>query len=745
MRAVKICTAFGATLVLLWALIACGSDADRIREMNEDSVTSTSLGAEVSAMDIQGGDCISSALSEGISIETVEIVPCSGTWQYRVVSLFDVADSELYPGVEFFAEQASENCGRGNSFWMYPTTESWELGDRIVVCLQEAPAPRSSEDAPAAPDEETAEILEELTAEEVYSRISPSIPLIETPTAIGSGILIEGGYVVTNYHVVWPFDAAWVVFPGGLELQDVPVVGWDPLADVAVLGPIDVSVRPLKLEDGENMTPGSDLFLVGYPAETDLTPEVSITRGILSRFREWAPLGMTYFQSDAAIAGGQSGGALVDARGRVVGISTYRFSEAGFALATSAADDSLIVQRLIEDGDDTRPSDRRLWTEQGGRRFEVELANLWDTATFVFDPSVGSVHEFWVDGLEDGLFRVLDSLRVLLEVDDVYSGVESGTVETLTEGIHFMQVENLYNGPAAFSVESTVAMSPLLDPDDGRAIDVGETVAGTIDYFSDWDWYSMRLQEGETVKIATDSAAVDTFLIVDFPGSGGDRAVFDDDSGSEGFLGGATNSELVYRAPETGEYFIVVTDALDDGFGGYYLSVESAPTGTETVIVPSGEEILDTPFGDMRVFRDPNGYFQIHVPVPHVEEEPDPSLDEILFISLPDGPGYFLIKYVDLVQEGMRGFSLHEFAVAAGFQIMDELGESAIETSIVVETALDVPAHLFEYTDGEDIAIGLTFFVDTNLAAQVVYIFPLDLADPGRELAYYTFDTLQVY
>ena len=265
MRAVKICTAFGAALVLLWVLIACGSDADRVREMNEDSVTSTSLSAVVSAMDIQAGDCISSALSEGISIETVEIVPCSGAWQYRVVSLFDVADSELYPGVEFFAEQASENCGRGNSFWMYPGTESWELGDRTVVCLQEAPASRSSEDAPAVPDEETAEMVGELTTEEVYSRISPSIPLIETPTAIGSGILIEGGYVVTNYHVVWPFDAAWVVFPGGPELQDVPVVGWDPLADVAVLGPVDVSVRPLKLEDGENMSPGQRLVLGGLP------------------------------------------------------------------------------------------------------------------------------------------------------------------------------------------------------------------------------------------------------------------------------------------------------------------------------------------------------------------------------------------------------------------------------------------------------------------------------------------------
>lgn len=101
---------------------------------------------------------------------------------------------------------------------------------------------------------------ERLSPEEVYARVAPSIPLIETANGTGSGILIEGGYVVTNYHVVWPFDAVWVVFPDGTELQNVPVVGWDPLADLAVLGPVNVSARPLELVDGESMAPGSELF-----------------------------------------------------------------------------------------------------------------------------------------------------------------------------------------------------------------------------------------------------------------------------------------------------------------------------------------------------------------------------------------------------------------------------------------------------------------------------------------------------
>ena len=142
---------------------------------------------------------------------------------------------------------------------------------------QPTPAP-----APATP-------ALEMSPAEVYAQASASIPFIETGAATDSGVLIEGGYVVTNYHVVWPYEAVWVVFPDGTELENVPVVGWDPMTDLAVLGPVNVSAPPLSLEDGEDTAFGSELLLVGYPAEVDLFPQPTITRGILSRLREWAP------------------------------------------------------------------------------------------------------------------------------------------------------------------------------------------------------------------------------------------------------------------------------------------------------------------------------------------------------------------------------------------------------------------------------------------------------------------------
>ena len=580
-----------------------------------------------------------------------------------------------------------------------------------------------------------------LTSAEVYALVSPSVPFVKTPMGVGSGVLIEGGYVITNYHVVWPYQAVWVVFPDGTELQDVPVVGWDSMADLAVLGPVDVSARPLKLGGGEGLPPGSELFLVGYPAEVDELPEPSITRGILSRFREWERLGMTYLQTDAAIAGGQSGGALVDSQGQVVGISTFSFSEAGFGLATSAADNAPIVERLIQGEYTSGLGDRRLPAGSGAFEFYVELANRWDIRTFVLDAVAGTTLGVELEGPEDGLFRVYDPSGLLLEVDGVATGIESGTVELLVDGVHFLQVELFAGESASFDLTSTVGLKPFHDPDDGRTIAVGETAVGNLDFFFDLDWYSIRLEEGETVRISTDSINVDTLLAVDFPNSRDDQVVSDDDSG--GGLSGL-NSELVYRAPHTGEYFIVVTDAVGDSFGGYYLSVERAPVGTETVHVPTGPrlvegQVVESPFGEMLVFEDPSGYFEVQVPA-HWEEETDSSDGKVLGASDPEGSGGIIVY----LAEGVL-VSLTEYADALESELLE--GQKVI-TRETVQTVQGLPAAFLEYSfdvDG-DVVSGTTliYLSDGGKAITITYFFDAAKFDAGRELAYYSFDTFRV-
>ena len=130
--------------IVLVLLTACDDDAQSVREANRTPAPPTATAeaptpsAEIQTTELQGGDCINSTIPAGISIDTVVIVPCSGDWQYRVLNSFQVADASTYPGEESFLDQLDGNCDRQTSFYLHPTADSWELGDRTIMCLQQA-------------------------------------------------------------------------------------------------------------------------------------------------------------------------------------------------------------------------------------------------------------------------------------------------------------------------------------------------------------------------------------------------------------------------------------------------------------------------------------------------------------------------------------------------------------------------------------------------------------------------------
>lgn len=308
--------------------------------------------------------------------------------------------------------------------------------------------------------------------------------------------------------------------------------------------------------------------------------QVSITEGVVSRFREWDLAGLTLFQTDAAIAGGQSGGALVNTDGDVIGISTWGFSEAGFSVATSVADVAPIVEWLIREGEVLAWSETLRSPGLGEFEFEVELVNRWDNRAFTFVGEVGSTVEVSIEGESDGVLRVSSALGEHLLADDSYSGVESGTVEVLTEGVHFLEVwtfldELGFDEPHTYTVRSSSRLQILEDPDDGQHLSVGDIYRGVIDYFSDIDWYTIDLDEGDTVIIWTDVIATDTAVFVDFyPGAAIDDIAYDDDSGSTLF-GESLNAELVYTAPASGKFIIAVQGLAGSSGGSYFLGIDT--------------------------------------------------------------------------------------------------------------------------------------------------------------------------
>jgi serine protease Do len=175
---------------------------------------------------------------------------------------------------------------------------------------------------------------------------------------MGSGVIVDAarGIILTNNHVVAGADELTVSLVDGTDLP-AEVVGADPLSDVAVIrvtGDIP-TLAELPLGDSDTLRLGEIVLAVGSP----LGFRGSVTMGIVSaKGRAQGPRGIAYsdfIQTDAAINQGNSGGALVNMSGQLIGINSWIASPGqggnaglGFAIPTNLA--GPIMTSLLEDG-----------------------------------------------------------------------------------------------------------------------------------------------------------------------------------------------------------------------------------------------------------------------------------------------------------------------------------------------------------------------------------------------------------
>ncbi|MCA9002658.1 MAG: serine protease, partial [Planctomycetes bacterium] len=135
----------------------------------------------------------------------------------------------------------------------------------------------------------------------------------------GSGFLIGGnGLILTNYHVVTDTSEVTIVFDSGLEIVG-KVLRRDSIRDVALVQVPVRGVAPLPLRLDGTLRATDTVFAIGTPIELDL--KTTVTKGVVSAFRQEERTGNRYIQSDVDISGGNSGGPLLDEFGNVVGIS----------------------------------------------------------------------------------------------------------------------------------------------------------------------------------------------------------------------------------------------------------------------------------------------------------------------------------------------------------------------------------------------------------------------------------------
>ena len=297
-------------------------------------------------------------------------------------------------------------------------------------------------------------------------RICLSIDRIITTVANkGSGVLIEGGYVVTNAHVVWPYATVRVVFPDGSEFLEVPVKGLDLLADLAVLGPIDPPTGAVELVDGESLPIGSETFVIGYPKVTEEFPRPTIVRGLLSRVVEMEFVGITNLQIDAALAPGHSGSALVSDRGEVIGITGFAITDANFGVATSSGDILPRVRQLIAGEDPSQLGDRRVPLEGAALSHEIALENLWAQGSYVIDELPGSIINIDLKGDQGGELAIVNSLSsLLLYLDSGNSGAATGSFAVEYRGPNFLIVQRWAETPSKFTLTSSHRLIPIHDP-----------------------------------------------------------------------------------------------------------------------------------------------------------------------------------------------------------------------------------------------------------------------------------------
>ena len=212
------------------------------------------------------------------------------------------------------------------------------------------------------PDDETLDAYSRVVTT-VAQRLTPSVASLRViqrdkrgrglPGA-GSGVVISrDGFVITSAHVVVGTSRGAASFVDGHEAR-FEVIGRDPLSDLAVLRLDGDALHPADLGDASTLQVGQLVVAIGNP----LGFAGSVTAGVVSALGRALPLSSgragrlveNVIQTDAALNPGNSGGALADGRGRVIGINT---AVAGIGLGLAVPIDDAtrkIVGALMRDG-----------------------------------------------------------------------------------------------------------------------------------------------------------------------------------------------------------------------------------------------------------------------------------------------------------------------------------------------------------------------------------------------------------
>ena len=179
-----------------------------------------------------------------------------------------------------------------------------------------------------------------MAGEDIYKKVNPSVVSVISTTSEGTGsgsgvIMSKDGYIITNNHVVDGAQSVSVQLSDGTSL-DAKIIGTDEQTDLAVIKVTPKSdLTAAEFGDSDELEPGEYAYAIGSPGGVQFAN--TITGGRISAINRDLTVNdrvMTLIQTDASINNGNSGGALINKYGQVVGITSAKLSGNAFGSAT---------------------------------------------------------------------------------------------------------------------------------------------------------------------------------------------------------------------------------------------------------------------------------------------------------------------------------------------------------------------------------------------------------------------------
>jgi serine protease Do len=187
--------------------------------------------------------------------------------------------------------------------------------------------------------------------------VARSADLVSTQRASGSGVIVDSdGYIVTNAHVVRGAQRLRVEIPAQATGRSIlatrsrivagTIVGLDFETDLALIKVEERNLPALPFADSDALNPGQVVLALGSPLGLNNSVSLGVVSAVARQLEPESP--MIFVQTDASINPGSSGGALVDVRGRLVGINTLIATQAGGNEGLGFAAPSNIVRAVYE-------------------------------------------------------------------------------------------------------------------------------------------------------------------------------------------------------------------------------------------------------------------------------------------------------------------------------------------------------------------------------------------------------------